>query len=111
MLIRIKVCIMARHTSLYTVYPYTPLFRSRQATMRGKPQRAERIVVAQPHERRVEQRVEETVVLDRALAKELLNAALVGLRSEEHTSELQSRVELVCRLLPEKKPRFAWSTT
>src|SRR5207249_8682162 len=26
-----------------------------------------------------------------------------GLRSEEHTSELQSRFDLVCRLLPEKK--------
>src|SRR5699024_12127709 len=28
---------------------------------------------------------------------------LIGLRSEEHTSELQSRFELVCRLLHEKK--------
>src|SRR5690606_41016859 len=27
----------------------------------------------------------------------------IGLRSEEHTSELQSRENLVCRLLPEKK--------
>src|SRR5207247_10167972 len=38
----------------------------------------------------------------------LLGAALLGLlpeamRSEEHTSELQSRVDLVCRLLLEKK--------
>src|SRR5699024_11779991 len=30
-------------------------------------------------------------------------AALSGLRSEEHTSELQSRFDLVCRLLLEKK--------
>src|SRR5207249_6299960 len=30
-------------------------------------------------------------------------SALVGLRSEEHTSELQSRFDLVCRLLLEKK--------
>src|SRR3712207_8270411 len=30
-------------------------------------------------------------------------AAIVGLRSEEHTSELQSRQYLVCRLLLEKK--------
>src|SRR5207247_9731445 len=29
--------------------------------------------------------------------------AVVCTRSEEHTSELQSRVDLVCRLLPEKK--------
>src|SRR2546422_5906775 len=32
---------------------------------------------------------------------------LRGLRSEEHTSELQSRLHLVCRLLLEKKKRFA----
>src|SRR5699024_11689777 len=29
------------------------------------------------------------------------------IRSEEHTSELQSRLDLVCRLLPEKKRRTA----
>src|SRR5699024_11911987 len=29
-------------------------------------------------------------------------------RSEEHTSELQSRFDLVCRLLLEKKKRVAW---
>src|SRR5438105_5391937 len=29
-------------------------------------------------------------------------------RSEEHTSELQSRVDLVCRLLLEKKKRHTW---
>src|SRR3712207_8073165 len=36
--------------------------------------------------------------------------ALPGLRSEEHTSELQSRQYLVCRLLLEKKtaPPLAW---
>src|SRR3712207_6895139 len=31
-------------------------------------------------------------------------------RSEEHTSELQSRQYLVCRLLLEKKKIFTWST-
>src|SRR6266849_10010375 len=31
-------------------------------------------------------------------------------RSEEHTSELQSRVDLVCRLLPEKKKFQDYST-
>src|ERR1041385_9468600 len=29
-------------------------------------------------------------------------------RSEEHTSELQSRLHLVCRLLLEKRPHLAW---
>src|SRR2546429_6502423 len=39
----------------------------------------------------------EVLVLDRSLADE------VKARSEEHTSELQSRLHLVCRLLLEKK--------
>src|SRR2546422_5973139 len=34
------------------------------------------------------------------------DAALVVTRSEEHTSELQSRLHLVCRLLLEKKKSF-----
>src|SRR5439155_16810799 len=33
----------------------------------------------------------------------VLRSALANARSEEHTSELQSRGHLVCRLLPEKK--------
>src|SRR5437763_11117922 len=36
--------------------------------------------------------------------------ALIAPRSEEHTSELQSPMYLVCRLLPEKK-KPAWRTT
>src|SRR5207249_12001939 len=41
------------------------------------------------------------------------NAAAVpaGTRSEEHTSELQSRFDLVCRLLLEKKKRNESNTT
>src|SRR2546427_4918558 len=34
----------------------------------------------------------------------------VGMRSEEHTSELQSQSNIVCRLLLEKKNRFLAST-
>src|SRR2546422_6967388 len=34
-----------------------------------------------------------------------------GLRSEEHTSELQSRLHLVCRLLLEKKKIYCWRFT
>src|SRR5699024_10067400 len=36
-------------------------------------------------------------------AIDLLTKSLIGLRSEEHTSELQSRFDLVCSLLLEKK--------
>src|SRR5687768_18086922 len=35
---------------------------------------------------------------------------MVATRSEEHTSELQSRLHLVCRLLLEKKKRPRWPT-
>src|SRR5690606_41020455 len=41
--------------------------------------------------------------LSGALLEFLSSAILIGLRSEEHTSELQSRENLVCRLLLEKK--------
>src|SRR5437868_11281642 len=37
--------------------------------------------------------------------------ATVGDRSEEHTSELQSRFDLVCRLLLEKKKNWSFSST
>src|SRR5690625_5626666 len=39
------------------------------------------------------------------------NAANQGKRSEEHTSELQSRGHLVCRLLLEKKKRMCYRLT
>src|SRR5206468_12294249 len=38
-----------------------------------------------------------------AVVRRWASAALLNLRSEEHTSELQSRSDLVCRLLLEKK--------
>src|SRR2546422_8566743 len=38
----------------------------------------------------------------------VFGALMVALRSEEHTSELQSRLHLVCRLLLEKKKKHAW---
>src|SRR5207249_11179905 len=42
-------------------------------------------------------------VLDRVLQSVLCDGRTWGGRSEEHTSELQSRFDLVCRLLLEKK--------
>src|SRR5207249_8594648 len=39
------------------------------------------------------------------IGRELGQGPLVGTRSEEHTSELQSRFDLVCRLLLEKKKK------
>src|SRR5687768_18203208 len=86
-----------------TLFPYTTLFRSGQ---QGGPHRlhllADRIG-KEPG------RAAERLRLafgDEAPGDRLVEAARGGGapgRSEEHTSELQSRLHLVCRLLPEKK--------
>src|SRR2546422_6507912 len=75
---------MIRRPPRSTLFPYTTLFRSRDVQHRVHalfPPGAHR---AAPQPRR-----------------DL--AALLARRSEEHTSELQSRLHLVCRLLLEKK--------
>src|SRR5438034_7204411 len=79
---------MIRRPPRSTLFPYTTLFRSQVTpksnearTMTGRSARAS--VIKTHH----------------GLVKE----AAVVLRSEEHTSELQSHSELVCRLLLEKK--------
>src|SRR5690242_21042152 len=78
---------MIRRPPRSTLFPYTTLFRSR-LVRRGRvahPLVRDADVHADEFERR----------LDRLLAR----------RSEEHTSELQSHVNLVCRLLLEKKKK------
>src|SRR5438552_14912489 len=69
-----------------TLFPYTTLFRS----LMPKPGRSLIIDVPLP------------VALDFEGVDEAV-AELLGHRSEEHTSELQSPDHLVCRLLLEKK--------
>src|SRR3712207_7933638 len=84
---------MKRRPPRSTLFPYTTLFRSKPlvgATMFG---------VTTP-------RVDEARRLLEARGYEVLVFHAVGTgRSEEHTSELQSRQYLVCRLLLEKKIR------
>src|SRR2546429_2154956 len=79
---------MIRRPPRSTLFPYTTLFRSHTASAFGKG-------------------------MTDAMFKEL--QAIIGManetnklvtgRSEEHTSELQSRLHLVCRLLLEKKKK------
>src|SRR3712207_8879945 len=88
-----------------TPFPYTTLFRSRMAEVRPlralhyadeDPQR----VVAPPYD------VIDPEQRERLKAQSPHNVVEIDLpqgRSEEHTSELQSRQYLVCRLLLEKK--------
>src|SRR2546427_6435946 len=89
---------MIRRPPRSTLFPYTTLFRSR----RGALEEAERCV-----RRAIELKFEVPeayVVLSDVLRKLWrLAEAEAALRSEEHTSELQSQSNLVCRLLLEKK--------
>jgi len=47
----------------------------------------------------------DAIFVDRFVATPMFYPANYGYRSEEHTSELQSRSDLVCRLLLEKKKK------
>src|SRR5688572_32090134 len=79
-----------------TLFPYTTLFRSQER--RGQPQRGEVFGQGHPmHNLRAENGEAERIAL--AKRSKINNR----LRSEEHTSELQSQSNLVCRLLLEKK--------
>src|SRR5258707_12022880 len=73
--------LMIRRPPRSTLFPYTTLFRS--------------MVIS-------EDRLEEALAVDEALTR-LAEWDPRQSRSEEHTSELQSRQYLVCRLLLEKK--------
>src|SRR5205085_10451493 len=97
------------HPPISTLFPYTTLFRSE---IKDVPPRA---VVIQRRDRALNNVVNVSVIaLSRAiaelidrlvgqnLASELMNRQI---RSEEHTSELQSQSNLVCRLLLEKKKK------
>src|SRR3712207_7960445 len=92
---------MIRRPPRSTLFPYTTLFRSPvQRVVVGRGDRVELVVVAAgagdgQREGGLGQRVDPLV--------ERVVGVLEPLRSEEHTSELQSRQYLVCRLLLEKK--------
>src|SRR5207247_8910557 len=98
-------------TPTYTPFPYTTLFRSISHLIDEHVQRGCGLFEAT---RRAIQQLEGSysiVVLsesepDRLVAAKSATPIVLGLeqpaaRSEEHTSELQSRVDLVCRLLLE----------
>src|SRR2546422_8312688 len=92
---------MIRRPPRSTLFPYTTLFRSRlrarnEWKFAGVLLQADRALAVAWW----------TLLVLRGLLPALFAIAmggLVGARSEEHTSELQSRLHLVCRLLLEKK--------
>src|SRR5690606_41628042 len=101
-------CLVPRPPPTSTLFPYTTLFRSvdaddqqkRQAEGRSRiPQRTTAFGPCRGRHRRVALSDREPVGEDHH--QQAVDEARH--RSEEHTSELQSRENLVCRLLLEKK--------
>src|SRR5256885_12199003 len=97
---------MIRRPPRSTLFPYTTLFRSSDGNLvlplreRSLHQRlAARWPPGLRHARVVHQDVDPARAREHGIDKSLH----VGFRSEEHTSELQSPCNLVCRLLLEKK--------
>src|SRR2546422_7638042 len=99
---------MIRRPPRSTLFPYTTLFRS--GAERG-PSRRRRLSPAAVREIEPEYDDEhEQADVDHLIDRELrqpdhapLGVEPARARSEEHTSELQSRLHLVCRLLLDKK--------
>src|SRR2546430_10944752 len=91
---------MIRRPPRSTLFPYTTLFRSAR----------------DPHHLHVAdgERVEQFHCCQSGSRGHIVtsHSAAISARSEEHTSELQSQSNLVCRLLLEKKkPSARWTTT
>src|SRR3712207_6898765 len=92
---------MIRRPPRSTLFPYTTLFRS------------PKLVVVDPRPTPAAQRADvhlalkngTNMVLMNGLLRETIANGWYDERSEEHTSELQSRQYLVCRLLLEKKKK------
>src|SRR3712207_6901993 len=97
---------MIRRPPRSTLFPNTPLFRSvRQAEERRSRDRGagNELVRATPAQLRTELVVGRGDHLPPAGEPDADDRPATPIRSEEHTSELQSRQYLVCRLLLEKK--------
>src|SRR5258707_4695214 len=96
---------MIRRPPRSTLFPYTTLFRS----MVQNQSKLEKTVYSVPEE--LDKRVAKmkleamSVAIDKLTAEQEEYLAGWSERSEEHTSELQSRQYLVCRLLLGKKKK------
>src|SRR3712207_7332725 len=91
---------MIRRPPRSTLFPYTTLFRSGPGALTGKASSSWTLTVYTPS----------CIVLcfNKSFSKTQTNWKEI--RSEEHTSELQSRQYLVCRLLLEKKKKNKFYT-
>src|SRR2546429_4339312 len=94
---------MIRRPPRSTLFPYTTLFRSTAPGREGRGDHlSRRLTGARHHERRPGRRAYGGKS-SRSGHRRRARRGEGRPRSEEHTSELQSRLHLVCRLLLEKK--------
>src|SRR5438874_4179532 len=93
---------MIRRPPRSTLFPYTTLFRSAHQALNASAAAAAGLAAGVSLDAAV------AALATASLSKwrlELRGLACGVMRSEEHTSELQSRRDLVCRLLLEKKKK------
>src|SRR2546430_11377836 len=89
---------MIRRPPRSTLFPYTTLFRSMKILETKaylKKRRQDRAFIYRPAHPKNQ--------VIGGMIREFIDRVFNGSRSEEHTSELQSQSNLVCRLLLEKK--------
>src|SRR2546429_4741199 len=89
---------MIRRPPRSTLFPYTTLFRS----LENEKVEADGLQIVGVPYKHASQDEYLRAVLER-IGVDRKRASILLTRSEEHTSELQSRLHLVCRLLLEKK--------
>src|SRR2546429_3740318 len=86
---------MIRRPPRSTLFPYTTLFRSAVVQTVSLPETWREELV----------RIDHNITDNYRLTFRYIHDSWQTQRSEEHTSELQSRLHLVCRLLLEKKKK------
>src|SRR2546422_8428058 len=97
---------MIRRPPRSTLFPYPPLFRSAPPPENRTRRPPPRVFISR-HACRATRNVPNKLM--RIASSHSVGSTSVTGRSEEHTSELQSRLHLVCRLLLEKKKiRSSW---
>src|SRR2546422_5447678 len=99
---------MIRRPPRSTLFPYTTLFRSDQGESPARHIAADDLEWLNPlanMDAGLDLQVPRARHLAFSHAPDVSHGVLNRMRSEEHTSELQSRLHLVCRLLLEKKKK------
>src|SRR3712207_8291036 len=102
---------MIRRPPRSTLFPYTTLFRSLLHGETMDPEKKDFVTILLELQVAISKYNDLVPVMNLAVVLHETGSGMsVSIRSEEHTSELQSRQYLVCRLLLEKKKKAQNST-